>query len=220
MGRVPRMREIPSPLVVVTDRHLARRPLETIVSEAVSAGARWIWLRDRDLEREQRRRLALRLAGIVREVHGVLSIGADLELARDTGSAAVHLRDVASIAQARHVLGASALIGMSAHGAADAAAARAAGADYVTLSPIYPSASKPGYGPALGPEAIALAAKERIPVIALGGIAAENVGALRAAGAAGIAVMGGIMGAQRPAEVVRDLLGRLSPVARHGQRAL
>jgi thiamine-phosphate pyrophosphorylase len=118
------------------------------------------------------------------------------------------------------VLGASALIGMSAHGAADAAAARAAGAVYVTLSPIYPSASKPGYGPALGPEAIALAAKERIPVIALGGIAAENVGALRAAGAAGIAVMGGIMAAQRPAEVVRDLLGRLSPVARHGQRAL
>ena len=214
------MREIPSPLLVVTDRHRARRPLETIASEAVSAGARWIWLRDRDVPREQRRRLALRLADIVREVRGVLSSGADLALARDIGSDAVHLRDVASVAEARHMLGASALIGISAHGAADAAAARAAGADSVTLSPIYPSASKPGYGPALGPKAIALAAGAGIPVVALGGIAAGNVAAVRAAGAAGIAVMGGIMGAVRPAEVVRDLLGRLSPVARHGQRAL
>jgi len=202
------MREIPSPLLVVTDRHPARRPLETIISEAVSAGARWVWLRDRDLPGEQRRRLALRLAGIVREVRGVLSIGADIALARDIGSDAVHLRDIASVAQARHVLGASALIGMSAHSAADAAAASVAGADYVTLSPIYPSASKPGYGPALGPEAIALATKAGVPVIALGGISAENVAAVRAAGATGIAVMGSIMSAEQPAEVVRDLLGR------------
>ena len=200
------MRQVPSPLLVVTDRHQARRPLEAIVSEAVLAGARWFWLRDRDLEPAARRQLAFRLAEIVREVGGLLSIGGDIALAAEAGCGAIHLRNVADVAQARHALGQSAFVGMSAHSVAEVEDACAAGADYVTLSPIYVSASKPGYGPALGPEAVTLAAKVCIPVVALGGIAAANVAAVRAAGAAGVAVMGGIMRAERSADAVRTLL--------------
>jgi thiamine-phosphate pyrophosphorylase len=197
---------ISSTLLVVTDRHQARRPLEEIVAEAVSAGARWIWFRDRDLETAERRQLAMRLAKLVQGAGGRLSIGGDVELAVETGTNAVHVRDIAAIAEARRRLGPAALVGLSAHGIADVANAHAAGADYVTLSPIYPSASKPGYGPPLGLDAIERAARIGIPVLALGGITANNAAATMNAGAAGVAVMGSVMAAERPAAAVDAIL--------------
>ena len=181
--------------------------MKEIISAAVSAGARWVWLRDRDLEFEPRRQLALRLADIMGAAGGVLTIGDDIELAAAIGCGAVHVRDVAGIVKARDTLGRSAWIGMSAHSVADVGNASAAGADYVTLSPIYATASKPGYGPALGVGAVTLAAKTGIPVLALGGICVDTASAMRDAGAAGVAVMGGIMRSDHPAGVVKALLG-------------
>jgi len=202
---------IPSPLLVVTDRHQVHRPLEQVVAEAVSAGARWVWLRDRDLDVAERRRLALRLADILQSAGGLLSIGGDIGLAAEIQAGAMHLPDVAGIAQARQALGASVLVGMSAHSMVDVTSAQAAGADYVTLSPIYETTSKPGYGPALGIEAVRLAAKASIAIVGLGGISAENAAAVRDAGAAGVAIMGSVMRATNPAQVVSDMLSRLEP---------
>lgn len=205
------MIRLPSRLLVVTDRHQARRSLEAIVTETVTAGARWIWLRDRDLEHAARRRLAFRLTEIVRERSGLLSIGGDIELAEEVGSGGIHVRDIASIAEARQALGPSVLVGLSAHSLADVEKAHAAGADYVTLSPIYPTASKPGYGPALGVSAVTAAARIGIPVVALGGISTDNAAAMRAAGATAVAVMGSVMGAERPADIVKAMLSTLEP---------
>ena len=205
------MTRIPSPLLVVTDRHQVHRPLEQVVAEAVSAGARWVWLRDRDLDVAGRRRLALRLADILQSAGGLLSIGGDIGLAAEIQAGAMHLPDVAGIAQARQALGASVLVGMSAHSMVDVTSAQAAGADYVTLSPIHETTSKPGYGPALGIEAVRLAAKASIAIVGLGGISAENAAAVRDAGAAGVAIMGSVMRATNPAQVVSDMLSRLEP---------
>jgi thiamine-phosphate pyrophosphorylase len=188
---------------LVTDRHQACRPLYEVVAEAVAAGARWVWLRDRDLDAAARRRLAHRLANILQSVGGLLSIGADV------GTGAVHVRDIGGVAQARRALGSSTLIGLSAHSLADVTKAQRAGADYVTLSPIYETTSKPGYGPALGIEAIRLAAKANIAIIGLGGISADNAPAVRDVGAAGVAIMGSVMRARDPAQVIRVTLSRL-----------
>ena len=77
--------------------------------------------------------------------------------------------------------------------------------DYVTLSPIFPSRSKPGYGPALGVSALGIGTQK---IVALGGIEtpAQARGPRREAGAVGVAVMGAIMRAEDPAAVVRGLL--------------
>ncbi len=96
---------------------------------------------------------------------------------------------------------------MSAHGLDDVVAAAAAQADYVTLSPIFATDSKPGYGPALGTAALRAAAECDVPVLALGGVTADTAAACLAAGACGVAVMGEIMRADDPARVVGDLLG-------------
>jgi thiamine-phosphate pyrophosphorylase len=110
---------------------------------------------------------------------------------------------------ARRRLGTSALIGYSAHSRADIAAAVADGADYVTLSPIFLTTSKPGYGPALGLDA--LRPDWPLPVLALGGIGLENAAACMTAGAAGVAVMGEAMRAARPREFMANLLAALVP---------
>jgi thiamine-phosphate pyrophosphorylase len=201
---------LPSPLLAVTDRHGHARPLAETVRAVLAGGGRWIWFRDRDLLLEERRRLGETVADEVRKAGGTLTVGGDVALAAALGAEGVHLPGGASVAPARDRLGAV-LLGVSAHSLRDVEAAATAGADYVTLSPVFPTASKPGYGPALGPEAITAAQCFGLPVIALGGIGADTIPACQQSGAAGFAVMGGVMRAEDPAAVVRRLLGAWHP---------
>ena len=202
------MRPLPSPLLAVTDRHGHSRPLVETVEAVLDGGGRWIWFRDRDMPSEARRRLGGTVAERVRASRGFLTVGGDVELALALGADGVHLGGGAGpgdIAAARQVLGPASWIGVSTHGPCDVAAAAKGGADYVTLSPIFLSASKPGYGPALGVAGIAAARCQGLPIVALGGIAAETVVACRAAGAMGVAVMGGLMRSDDPGALARML---------------
>ena len=197
--------KLPAQLLVITDRHQARAEIEAIADAVGRGGGRWLLLRDKDLAAAERASLGARLAEIARRHGMLLSISADIDLAHMLGTG-VHLQSAASVGAARQRLGPRAVIGVSAHGQSEVAAAAAAGADYVTLSPIFVTGSKPGYGPALGPAAIAAAAKLKTPILALGGIAVERVGPCLAAGAGGIAVMGEVMRSTDPCRTVGDLL--------------
>jgi len=197
---------LPSPLLAVTDRHGHARPLAETVRAVLAGGGRWIWFRDRDLPADERRRLGEAVAREVRAAGGCLTVGGDPDLAVALGAGGVHLPSGASIAAARDRLG-GVRLGISAHSLREVEAAALAGADYVTLSPIFPTASKPGYGPALGPEAIRAARGFGLPIVALGGVGAGTLALCREAGAAGFAVMGGVMRAEDPAAEVRGLLG-------------
>ena len=85
-------------------------------------------------------------------------------------------------------------------------AASEGGADFVTLSPVFPTESKPG-APALGIGAFAALAEESaLPVFALGGVTARNASSCIAAGAFGVAVCGDILRADDPALATRRLL--------------
>ncbi len=196
---------LPGPLLVITDRHQAHQPLETIAAAVARGGGRWLLFRDKDLAPPARRDLAVRLAQIAAESALALSISTDVELAAAIGATGIHLQVANEVAPARERL-ADAVIGVSAHSVADVVAAAAAGADYVTLSPIFLTESKPGYGPALGIEALRAAAGHGIPVLALAGVTAATAAACLAAGASGVAVMGEVMRAADPAHVVRALV--------------
>lgn len=196
-------------LLVVTDRRLAgERPLVDVVRSAVAGGARAVLLREKDLPVAERRRLAIELAGVLAPVGGTLVVAGDPALAAELG-AGLHLAAGQPLAP-----GAGRLVGRSCHGPAELAAARREGVAYATLSPVFPTASKPGYGPALGPDglAAAVAAVPDLPVLALGGIGPGRVAACRSAGVHGVAVMGEVMRAGDPAEVVRRLHAELERV--------
>ncbi|HEV2545907.1 MAG TPA: thiamine phosphate synthase, partial [Stellaceae bacterium] len=155
------------PLLLITDRRLSRRPLEDTVGLALEAGCRWVSLREKDLRAEARLALLRRLLVVGRPFGAAIGVHDDIAGAAAAGAAAVHLPARANAAAARARLSTRMLLGTSAHDAVELARAASAGADYATLSPIFPSASKPGYGPALGGEALArLAAGVSIPVLA------------------------------------------------------
>ncbi|MGH3746690.1 MAG: thiamine phosphate synthase, partial [Micromonosporaceae bacterium] len=104
-----------------------------------------------------------------------------------------------------------AIVGRSCHDAAEVDSAVTEGLDYVTVSPVFATASKPGYGPALGVDALrAVCHRFPMPVYALGGVTAANAGDCVAAGSAGVAVMGGVMRAEDPATATAELLAALS----------
>ncbi len=194
------------PLFVISDRSQTRRPLMAIAEAAFLGGCRWFSLREKDLPTAERRTLLAKLVALGGHFGAVVAVHEDVAAAAATGAHGVHLPAGGDPAAARLRLP-GALIGASAHSAAEAAGLVQAGADYVTLSPIFASASKPGYGPALGLDGLAACVAACAgPVIALGGVTAANAPLCLAAGARGIAVMGEVMRADDPRLAVERLL--------------
>lgn len=195
-------------LLVLTDRDQSRtagRNLAATVAAAVAGGATAIVYREKTLPGPQRRALGERVAEACGSAE--LIVASDPVLARELGATTVHLA-----ADDPWPDGDDLLVGRSCHGAVELAGAAAHGAAYATLSPIFATDSKPGYGPALGVDGLAaLLADARLPVLALGGIQVDTVGACLAAGAAGVALMAAVMGADDPAETVRALLDQEVP---------
>jgi thiamine-phosphate pyrophosphorylase len=195
------------PLLVITDRHQARRPLEEIAEAIFAGGGRWLSLREKDLHGAARLALLRRLVALGRRYCASIMVHGDVEAALAAAAAGVHLPDGVSPAEARRRLGPAALIGCSIHDKAELSSVAAAGADYATFSPIFESASKPGYGPPLGIEQLAAAvAASPLPIVALGGIDETNARRCLEAGAAGVAVMGAAMAAADPAGMLQRLI--------------
>jgi len=204
------MNRLPTPpLLVISDRTQARRPLIEIATAVFAGGCRWFSLREKDLVSAERHKLLAELVALGRQHGATITAHDDLDAVVATGAGGVHLPSDGDPAAARTRLP-EGLIGVSAHRAAEAAALIEAGADYVTISPVFLTDSKPGYGPALGLGGLAEAvAAVKGPVVALAGISPANARSCLDAGAAGIAVMGEIMRADDPEATVRTLIRAL-----------
>jgi len=205
------LRTLPDPpLLVISDRSQATRPLVEIAAAAFEGGCRWFSLREKDLPAAERRVLLAELVALGQRYDAAVMAHDDIDAVEAVGAAGVHLPRGSDPAAARRRLP-QGLIGVSTHSAAEAAAQLRAGADYVTLSPIFLTDSKPGYGPALGLDTLAdVAQAVPGPIIALAGIGPDNAAACLAAGARGIAVMGEIMRAADPETTVRLLLAAMA----------
>jgi thiamine-phosphate pyrophosphorylase len=206
------------PLLVISDRQQARRPLEEIAAAVFAGGCRWFSLREKDLPPAERSALLRALVVLGRRWDATVSVHEDIDAAVAAGAGGVHLPSGGSPEAARSQLP-DVLIGASAHSAEEASVLLRAGADYVTISPVFLTASKPGYGPALGLDGLAdIVARTPGPVIALGGIAAENAALCRSAGARGVAVMGEIMRAADPRSVVEAVLQEINDIGSEGMK--
>ena len=186
-------------MLVLTDRSQCAGPLVGVVAAAVDAGARAVVLREKDLPETERARLGEHLRAILEPVGGLL-IGAG-----PCGDA-VHLAASDAFPTRRPWL-----VGRSCHSADEAVAAGAEGCDYVTVSPVFTTPSKPGYGPPLGLDGLAaLTTRAAPPAYALGGVLPPDVADCLAAGASGIAVMGPVM---RTPQLVAAYLAALQQLA-------
>jgi thiamine-phosphate pyrophosphorylase len=198
------------PLLVITDRKQASTKLVSIVTAVLNAGCRWISVREKDLPAAEQVALTRELLALARDFGAVLTLHGNVASARSSGAGGVHLPEGSDPSAARAALRSTALVGISVHGIEQLRALDPTIVDYAIAGPVYVSPSKPGYGPALGSEGLrALVSQARIPVIGIAGIEPGNVADVIAAGAAGIAVMGGVMRAPDPSAHTRALLDAL-----------
>ena len=198
------------PLLLVTDRRQARRPLREVVAAALAAGCRWLSVREKDLPPDEQILLARSLLPLAHANGAKLMLHGEAQLAKDAGADGVHLPSGSDLAAARALIGRDKLLGVSIHTVTEAEAIDPSYVDYVLAGPAFETASKPGYGPEIGRKGLAdIARAARLPVLAIGGINAARVGELIAAGAAGVAVMGGVMRTNDPAREVAALIATL-----------
>jgi thiamine-phosphate pyrophosphorylase len=207
------------PLLIITDRRQAARGLIEIASATFEGGCRWLSMREPDLRQKDRVARLYNLIAIAAPYGATVTVHRDIEAASGAGAHGVHLQRGGDPAAARRALGPAALIGVSAHSLAEVREAEEAGADYVTLSPIFPTETKPGYGPALGIDDLAyITSTVKIPVLALGGVDEANISDCVRAGAAGVAVMGSVMRAYDIQAATDALVRALTAAGRPGDK--
>ncbi|MGC4860604.1 thiamine phosphate synthase [Micromonospora sp. DT68] len=204
---------VPSGVVLLTDRLVASGPLDLVVARAVAGGVRWVVLREKDLPRVERLALAGDLRAILADVGGTLIVAGPDPLDGD----AVHLPAAGPYPPSTHTV-----VGRSCHDRAELA--RLTTEHYATISPVYPTRTKPGYGPPLRPDGLRnLIQVSGVPVLALGGVETpEQVNACVRAGAAGVAVLGALMRAEDPTEtattLTRAFKEAVAPSSRRGSQ--
>jgi hydroxymethylpyrimidine kinase/phosphomethylpyrimidine kinase/thiamine-phosphate diphosphorylase len=193
--------------------------LESAVRAALEGGATCVQLREKrcDGGRFAARAAAALAACRARGVPLLVNDRVDVALA--VGADGVHVgQDDLPAAAVRAMIGPDMLLGVSVKTPAEAAAAEAAGADYLGAGAVYPTGTKDSS--VIGLDALAaICAAVRIPVAAIGGVGAGNAAAAVGAGAGGVAVVSGIFGAPSPADAARELRAAVDGAAAAARRA-
>jgi len=189
-----------SGLYVIIDPAACRAhgPVET-ARMALEGGARVIQWRDKRRDKGEQLGDARAIVALC-HAHGAAFIENDhADFAVAAGADGVHLgqKDL-PIALVRPITGAAMIVGVSTNNATEARAAEAAGADYVAVGALFATASKDVTRPASIERLREVKAAVRVPVVAIGGIDADNISSVVAAGADAAAVISAVCGADDP----------------------
>jgi thiamine-phosphate pyrophosphorylase len=195
-------------LYLVADPTATRgRALLEVVAWAVDGGATLVQLRAKETGTRGMVEAARALVGLLRPRGVPLVVNDRVDVALAAGADGAHVgQDDMDAADARRLLGARAIVGVSATTVEEARRVDAAVADYVGAGPVFPTGSKADAAPALGHDGLRAAfAATALPVVGIGGIGIENAASVVASGAAGISVISAICGASDPAGAARAL---------------
>jgi len=217
----PRHRLATASLYLCTDARRERGDLAEFADAALAGGVDLIQLRDKGSPGEQRfgpleARQELEalevLADAARRHGALLAVNDRADIARAAGADVLHLgQDDLPLAVAREIIGADPVIGRSTHDTAQVDAAVEEPVDYFCVGPCWPTPTKPGR-PAPGLDLVRYAAGLATdkPWFAIGGIDAERLPEVLAAGARRIVVVRAITGADDPRAAAEQLKRALS----------
>ena len=195
-------------LYLVTDAVLAGpRGVMAVVQAAVTGGVSVVQLRDKSADGRALLAQARELAEWLRprDVTFIVNDRVDLALACDADGVHVGQSDLPCTV-VRRLVGPDRLVGVSVGSVAEAVQAERDGADYLGVSPVFATSTKPDAPPAVGLDGLrAIRAAVRLPLVAIGGLHSGNAAEVLAAGADGLAVVSAIMAAADPAAAARQL---------------
>ena len=180
---------------------------------ALEGGCRWIQLRMKEATEEEVEKEAIRVQDLCRQYGATFIIDDHVALAKKLHAYGVHLgkKDM-PIAEARKLLGKDFIIGGTANTFEDVQMHYAAGADYIGCGPFRFTTTKKNLSPVLGLEGyrnIVSRMKEagiNLPIVAIGGIAFEDIPAIMQTGVSGIALSGSILRADDPIAETRRII--------------
>lgn len=180
---------------------------------SLEGGCKWVQLRMKDAPDEQVAQLGVQARGLCDRYGAKLILDDRVELVAKTGADGVHLgKNDMPIAQAREILGPGKIIGGTANTFEDIVAHWKSGADYIGCGPFRFTTTKKNLSPILGLEGyrdIVARMKDAgitLPLVAIGGITAEDIPAILETGVDGIAVSGTVLRAEDPAAEMAKLI--------------
>lgn len=192
-------------LYAITPAVADTRRLCRMCAAALEGGAALLQYRNPEADELLRREQAAALAGLCRDFGAFFIVNNHPDLAAEVGADGAHLgRDDLDLLSAREMVGPDAILGATCGDSpALAERAREAGADYCALGAVFPSSTKPA-APRCALASIA-AAKRRagLPVVAVGGITAANIGEVVRAGADMAAAAAGVFAPGAPPAIRR-----------------
>lgn len=182
-------------------------PLREKAAGLLAGGARVVQLRMKRTPLREALAAAREVVAACRRAGAVCLVNDRVDLALLSGAHGVHVGDEDLPAEeARALLGPEGLVGVTVRGLEEAHAARAAGADYVGLGPVFGTTTKQVNAPVLGLGGFgAVVRTSPLPVVGIGGVKLENIAELAATGAHGGAVASDALLAEDIAERVRRL---------------
>jgi thiamine-phosphate pyrophosphorylase len=195
-------------LYVILDRAAAGgRDLVDILDATIAGGCRMVQFREKEWPSGRLLPVAERLRARCRAAGVTFIVNDRIDLALALAADGVHLgQDDMPPRLARPLLRAGMLLGLSTHSVEQARAAQAAGADYVAVGAMFPTATKPDFE-LVGPDLVRKLRDEiRAPLVGIGGITPENVGDVIRAGAAGVSVISAVCAAADPERATRRFL--------------
>ncbi|MGD0947128.1 MAG: thiamine phosphate synthase [Candidatus Binatia bacterium] len=181
----------------------------SLAQTMLDAGVRFLQLRIKDQPTRRFVEIARRVKAVTDRYHAQLIVNDRTDMAKMVDAAGVHLgQEDLPVSAAREILGPNKIIGLSTHNSAQAeAAARQGIADYIGFGPIYPTASKERTDPVQGLEGLRLIrSRVGLPIVAIGGITAQTMPDVLAAGADAVAMIGDIVRAGDVGAKIRALL--------------
>ena len=195
-------------LHVLTDREWSRgRDMLSVAAAALDGGATVIQLRDKMASTRVLIEEGLVLRALTRERGALLIVNDRVDVALAVEADGAHVgQDDMPTHLARQMLGPKRILGVSAVNIEEADAAVAGGADYLGVGPIFPSPGKVDAGPPTGVHLLTeLAGRYVTPLVAIGGITAENATEVVRVGACGVAVITAVVNAEDITAASRQL---------------
>ena len=182
-------------LYFITDSRLTGRTVLEDVGSAIRAGVKIIQYREKDLTTREMIDEAEKICRLCRENDVLFIINDRVDIALAVDADGVHLgNEDMPYEAARRILGNTKIIGLTVHDVGEAIEAERIGADYIGISPIFETTTKPDAGTPAGIDLIKYIKKAvKIPFVAIGGINQDNIKSVLEAGARSIAVISAIV---------------------------
>ena len=206
-------------LYAITDRMWLKpgQRLTSVTEEVLKNGATFLQIREKDLAEGDFTAEAAELRALCEKYRVPFVVNDSVEIALATGADGVHVgqsdirgRDI------RAIIGPDKILGISAGTVEEAVAAEQAGADYIGVGAVFATGTKKNARNLTMDQLRAIRASVSIPVVAIGGSNAENIGQLSGSGVDGVAVVSAIFAAADPGAATARLLTLSRELVAHG----